>query len=384
MHIIGTAGHVDHGKSSLVKALTGVDPDRLPEEKRRALTIELGFASYRDKEGRTIGVIDVPGHERFIRNMVAGTWALDCALLVIAADDGWMRQTEDHAHVLKGMGVPSVIMVITKSDLATEERLKAVAADARQRSLALFGYGIDTIFTSATRGEGIEELKELIDHHLARITPRHMPPCLQVDRSFIMSGTGPVVTGSLRGTTLSVGDEVTILPSCMKARVRSLQTFGDLVESASDGTRTAVGLQGVSSKDLHKGDCLTRHPAWFAVGTQAMLLLEAPYADGELGIRNHAQLEAASGTWHDSCAIHLLDRTTRTPRLAKIVCPHAKAWYWRQPVMLMHPGSSSVAALGSVISTRQLDKQEVQQLRELVGQHRGIPENVSGSAFWSA
>ena len=371
MYIIGTAGHVDHGKSALVQALTGVDPDRLPEEKRRAMTIELGFASYHNEAGQTIGVVDVPGHERFIRNMVAGTWALDCALLVIASDDGWMQQTEDHAQVLKGMHVPLVFVVVTKADLADHERLKTVQTDASARFTAIFGYKPEIVVTSASTQGGISELKKTIDRLLATLMRRkNLPPCLYIDRSFNMNGIGQVVTGSLRRETLSIGDEVTILPQRLRARVRSLQTFGNRVEHAGDGTRTAVGLHRISSEQLHRGDCLTRSPATFTVGSHIFLLIEHPYANQELEVRNHAQLEIASGTWHDTCSVHLLGRQTQSPGLARVMCKHEHAWYWRQPLIIMHPGSSSIAAFGTVLSANKLGKSELERLRTLIQSDR--------------
>jgi selenocysteine-specific elongation factor len=158
MPVVGTAGHVDHGKTLLVTALTGVDTDRLPEEKKRGMTIDLGFTHFLDPEGRPIGVIDVPGHERYIRNMVAGAWGVDCALLVVAADDGWMPQTETHARLLSVFGVKRIILVLNKIDLVSTERLDAVEEDARKRAETLFGHPVPVVRVSARTGAGVEAL----------------------------------------------------------------------------------------------------------------------------------------------------------------------------------------------------------------------------------
>ena len=162
MHVIGTAGHVDHGKTLLIEALTGINADRLPEEKRRGLTIDLGFAHFFTPEGEPVGVIDVPGHERFIRNMVAGAWSLDLALLTVAADDGWMQQSSDHARVLRLMGVPRLIAVITKADLASPDRIDQIAGRVTAECAHLGYPEVPRIAVSARSAQGIEELKSLI------------------------------------------------------------------------------------------------------------------------------------------------------------------------------------------------------------------------------
>jgi len=378
VHIIGTAGHVDHGKSTLVRALTGTDPDRLPEEKLRALTIELGFASYRNDAGQTIGVIDVPGHERFIRNMVAGTWSLDCAMLVIAADDGWMEQTEDHAQVLCGMRVPSVFVVLTKRDLADEKRLSEVTIDIEKRFTALFGYEPEIVVASALHDPDLRELKRCIDRHLMHESLHCRVPALFVDRTFIMAGTGPVITGSLRGGFLTVGSEVTILPKMKRSRIRSLQCFGKAVERVEDGTRTALGLQGIGIEELSRGDCLTTRADLFSVTQQAYVLLVAPYADGKLALKNHVQVEIASGTWHDTCSVHFLGRPVQGMHhmLVRIVSHETQAWYWQQPVILMQPGASTVIAYGTVIVADNLAKTELNRLRELLSSDNVLPADI--------
>src|SRR5512136_549558 len=169
MRVIGTSGHVDHGKSTLIEALTGINPDRLPEEKERGMTIDLGFAWFAGRNGEPVGVIDVPGHERFIRNMVAGAWSLDGALLLVAADDGWMQQTQDHAVVLASLGVPAVILVVTKTDIAAPERVQEVRRDAERRAGAIFGRVPPAIEVSALARRNVDALKELVVATLAGV-----------------------------------------------------------------------------------------------------------------------------------------------------------------------------------------------------------------------
>ena len=339
MHIIGTAGHVDHGKSTLVRALTGTDPDRLPEEKLRALTIELGFASYRNDAGQTIGVIDVPGHERFIRNMVAGTWSLDCAMLVIAADDGWMEQTEDHGQVL--CACCASVLSCLPNDLADE---KSCRSHHRYRKSvhALFGYepecGGQRLHDPTAR------IEARIDRHLMHESCAcAFPPSSITGLS--SCGNRPVITEVSREGT-HVGSEVTILPKMKRSRIRSLQCFGKTVERVEDGTRTALGLQGIGIEELSRGDCLTTRADLFSVTQQAYVLLVAPYADGKLALKNHVQVEIASGTWHDACSVHFLGRPVQGMHhmLVRIVSHETQAWYWQQPVILMQPGASTVIA----------------------------------------
>ena len=184
MRVIGTSGHVDHGKSTLIEALTGIDPDRLPEEKERGMTIDLGFAWFPGAGGEPVGVIDVPGHERFIRNMVAGAWSLDAALLLVAADDGWMQQTQDHAVVLAALGVPAAILVITKTDIATPDRVAEVRRDAEARAAAIFARELPVVEVSALARRNLDALKDLVVATLAGVPGRPLPfPYLYVDRA---------------------------------------------------------------------------------------------------------------------------------------------------------------------------------------------------------
>jgi selenocysteine-specific elongation factor len=243
--ILATAGHVDHGKSALVKALTGIDPDRLPEEKARGITIELGFAQLEleTREGSmNIGIVDVPGHEDFIKNMVAGVGSIDLALLVIAADDGWMPQTEEHFQILTYLGVRRAVVVLTKIDLAKSE--DAVEADVRAQLAGTNLQASPIVRTSVTAGRGIEELKAQLASEFGSLTPQADigKSRLAVDRAFTLRGIGTVVTGTLTGGTFRRGDAVVVQPANIPTRIRAIQSHNREVDEIGPGARTALNL----------------------------------------------------------------------------------------------------------------------------------------------
>jgi len=263
MYVLGTAGHVDHGKSALVKALTGIDPDRLAEEKERGLTIELGFAWLRLPDEREVSIVDVPGHERFIKNMLAGVGAIDVALLIIAADEGVMPQTREHLAILGLLNVERGIVVITKKDLVDEEMLELVTLDAEESLKGSFLEGSPVIATSSVTGEGLPQLLNTISDILDSTPPRRDigRPRLSVDRVFTMKGFGTVVTGTLIDGKLNTGQQIEILPSGQRATIRGLQTHKRKLETALPGTRVAVNLGGVTVDQLQRGMVLTS-PGW--------------------------------------------------------------------------------------------------------------------------
>lgn len=262
-YVVGTAGHVDHGKSTLVRALTGIDPDRLAEEKAREMTIDLGFAWLTLPSGQSVSVVDVPGHERFIKNMLAGIGGIDAALLVVAADEGPMPQTREHLAILDLLGISRGLIVLTKADTVDEEFLE-LAADATREAVAgtTFAHA-PLIATAATTGQGLDALKAALDALLADTPPRapHGRPRLPVDRAFTIAGFGTVVTGTLLDGTLATGQEVELLPRGIRGRVRGLQTHQAKVSLALPGSRTAVNISGVAVEDVHRGDVLTT-PGW--------------------------------------------------------------------------------------------------------------------------
>ena len=258
MYVVGTAGHVDHGKSTLVKALTGMDPDRLQEEKQRGLTIDLGFAWLELPSGREISLVDVPGHERFIKNMLAGVGGIDLALLVIAADESVMPQTREHLAILDLLQVRRGLAVVTKRDLVDDEIRDLVIEEADDvlRGTAL--QGIPILAASSVTGEGIPELLKTLDELLEETPVRadRGRPRLPVDRSFTMTGFGAVVTGTLIDGSLSVGQEVEVAPKGLTGRIRGIQTHKKKVDAIQPGNRAAVNLSGLSHDDLERGDVL--------------------------------------------------------------------------------------------------------------------------------
>src|SRR5262245_56269248 len=262
-YIVATAGHVDHGKSALIKALTGTDPDRLPEEKARGITIELGFAHLELASPETaspihIGFIDVPGHEDFVKNMVAGVGAIDLALLIVAADDGWMPQTEEHLQILSYFGVRRAVVSLTKADLATDE---AAAVSEVRRHLEGSAFAEAPIVpTSVVTGRGLDALRSTLARVLSAAPPSRDigKPRLAVDRVFTLPGAGTIVTGTLVGGRLQRGQAVVIQPGGQPTRIRRIQSHGRDVEISVPGTRTALNLADVDpAAGVRRGDVIT-------------------------------------------------------------------------------------------------------------------------------
>jgi selenocysteine-specific elongation factor len=354
VRVIGTAGHVDHGKTTLIEALTGINPDRLPEEKARGMTIDLGFAWFEGEGGEPVGVIDVPGHERFIRNMVAGAWSLDCALLLVAADDGWMQQSQDHAVVLSALGV-GVILVITKADAAAPERVESVRTDAAGRCHALFGREPPSIAVSALGGKNIAELKALILQTLAALpAPAERGfPWLFVDRVFVMKGAGLVVTGSLKGAPLAREDELLLLPQNERVRVRGLQTYSASVDRAFPTSRAALNIAKTRG-EIRRGDCLTSPGAPFHCEREFLARihplahdLAAPEGDpaGKAQIKNHSEVEVALGTTHRIAGIHFLEDR----RFARVVMREPVPALWNSVFLVIRHGGSALLGSGRIL-----------------------------------
>ncbi len=262
-YVVGTAGHVDHGKSTLVRALTGIDPDRLAEEKAREMTIDLGFAWLTLPSGQSISIVDVPGHERFIKNMLAGVGGIDAALLVVAADEGPMPQTREHLAILDLLGIDRGLIVLTKADTVDEDFRELAIEATREAVQGTTLADAPIITTAATTGQGLVALKAALDALLADTPPRtaHGRPRLPVDRAFTISGFGTVVTGTLLDGTLTAGQEVELLPRGIRGRVRGVQTHLSKVTLALPGSRTAVNISGVAVEDVRRGDVLTP-PGW--------------------------------------------------------------------------------------------------------------------------
>jgi len=269
LHVVATAGHVDHGKSSLIVRLTGIDPDRWEEEKRRGLTIDLGFAWCTLPSGREVGFVDVPGHERFIRNMLAGIGPVRLVLFVVAADEGWKPQSEEHLAITDVLGAEAGVIALTKRDLVEDEGLALREEEVRSRLADTVLEGAPIVPCSAVTGEGLDELRGALDAMVAAApSPEDRGrPRLFVDRSFTIKGSGTVVTGTLAGGALSVGDEVRLLPSGGHARVRSLQTHRRSLERAIPVSRVAANLAGTAREDAERGDALVLPGQWRPTAT---------------------------------------------------------------------------------------------------------------------
>ena len=247
---VGTAGHIDHGKTALVRALTGVDTDRLPQERERGISIELGYASLTLPSGRRLSLVDVPGHERFVRTMVAGATGIDLFLMVVAADDGVMPQTREHAAVLKALGVTAGVVAVTKTDLAEPPDLSSE-------------FGVEIVPCSARTGEGVDAVAAALERVAEGLESRAAAggdPLLHVDRAFTIRGAGTVVTGTLWSGAVAPGDRLTLLPQGREVRVRAVQVHDEAVESAAAGQRVALNLVGVDVDEIDRGDVVTGAP----------------------------------------------------------------------------------------------------------------------------
>ncbi len=253
--IIGTAGHVDHGKTTLIQALTGVNTDRLQEEQERGMTIDLGFASLRLPDGTIAGIVDVPGHERFLKNMLAGASGVDVVMLVIAADEGVMPQTLEHLDILRLLDVKNGVIVLTKCDMVDKEWMYMVQADIRERLKETFLETAPIVQVSAPKNKGIDLLKKTLQQAVSRATERNsaLPFRLPIDRVFTRPGFGTVVTGTLVAGTIRAGDSVEIAPQQVSSRVRGLQVHGEKVKEAFAGMRVAVNIAGVETADIERG-----------------------------------------------------------------------------------------------------------------------------------
>ena len=313
MHVIGTAGHVDHGKSTLVRALTGIDPDRLREEKERGLTIDLGFAWLALPSGREVSIVDVPGHERFIKNMLAGAGGVDLALLVVAADEGPMPQTREHLAILDLLDVPGAIVVITRTDLVEEGYAALVEAELSDVLAGSRFAGAPFVRVCAPTGAGIDALKRAIDASLDAMPPKRAVgrPRLPIDRAFTIQGFGTVVTGTLVDGALTIGQEVEIQPGGARARVRGLQRHQAKVDRLDPGTRAAVNLSGIHVEDVHRGMVLALPGAIApAAVLDVRLRATAPLAHP---LAHDAGITVLSATAESEGRLRLLDRDVLLP-----------------------------------------------------------------------
>jgi selenocysteine-specific elongation factor len=385
VYLIGTAGHVDHGKTTLVKFLTGKDTDNLKEEKRRGLTIDLGFASFYGSDGMQIGIIDVPGHERFIKNMASGAWALNCALLLVAADDGWMAQTEDHALILKGMGTSEVLLVITKIDLVSCERSHEVEQQALYRCSQIFNKPCDSIKISCHKNIGLIELTSKISMLVKKADERYFPSCMYIDRTFTLSGTGVIATGTLMGQSIHEGDEATLLPGNEIIKIRSIQQFDKQVTTAFPNSRTALNIQSVKNDRVSKGMCITQSPSLLQVSKEILVLVRPPKETESLHIRNHQEVGIAYGTRHSLCQLHFIsdgsDKINRKTVVARLVTQDEGIWFWKQRLIVFQPGKSTVLAFGTIVWSVSGTPSMYKKIARLIYERENILDEIDEQGY---
>jgi selenocysteine-specific elongation factor len=311
--IVGTAGHIDHGKTALVKALTGIDTDRLKEEKERGISIELGFADLALSDDLQLGIVDVPGHERFVKTMLAGVGGIDLVVLVIAADEGVMPQTREHLHICELLQIKRGIVAMTKVDLVEPDWLEMVQTDLKGSLAGTFLEGAPVVAVSAVTGYGLSQLKAVLREAAETIEPRRNDGIfrLPIDRVFTIKGFGTVVTGTLWSGTVRVGDDVVVLPAELRSRVRRLQVHGRTVEQAVAGQRTAVNLPGLDVDQVNRGDLLAFPDSLkptTTVDASLALLKDAPRP-----LRNRARVRFHLGTSEMPARVVLLDREELNP-----------------------------------------------------------------------
>lgn len=308
MYVIGTAGHVDHGKSALVRVLSGIDPDRLREEKERGLTIDLGFAWLTLPSGEAVSIVDVPGHERFIRNMLAGVGGIDMALLVVAADEGVMPQTREHLAIIDLLGIDRGLVAVTKSDLVDDDWMELVMSEIKD---ALKGTTLEDalmIGVSSVSGKGLQELQDALDRILDGVEAKSDDGRLRlpIDRAFTISGFGTVVTGTLVGGRLSVGQEIELVPGGQRGRVRGIQTHRQSVKEGMPGTRVAANVSGINHENIERGQILTGR-GWLKESRALDVRLRV-VQDSPVAVKHRASVTVYLGTSETLARVRLLNQ----------------------------------------------------------------------------
>ncbi len=311
--VLGTAGHVDHGKTALIKALTGIDTDRLKEEKERGITIELGFASLTLPSGQTLGIVDVPGHEKFIKNMVSGAAGIDLVMMVIAADEGIMPQTKEHLNICSVLGISKGIIALTKIDLVEKDWLKLVQSEIIEFLQGTFLESAPIVPVSAIKQEGLTDLTQALETATSHINEKTDDGIfrLPVDRVFTMKGFGTVVTGTLISDHIKTGDDIQILPQNITTRIRGIQVHNQTVEEARSGQRTAINLQGIEKSAIERGDVLVRpQTVW---PSQRLDVLVEFLASNPKNLKNRALVRLHTGTSEIIARIILLQKDELAP-----------------------------------------------------------------------
>ncbi len=376
--VIGTAGHIDHGKSTLVKALTAIDPDRLEEERRRGMTIDLGFAYMDLPSGRHLGLIDVPGHQRFLKNMLAGVHGIDAVLFVVAADEGPMPQTHEHLAILDLLGVAHGVVALTKADLVDQDWLRLVIQEVHEVLQKSVLHDAPIVPVSAVTGLGLDQLKSALDDELAATAPRPDTgrPRLAVDRAFAMSGFGTVVTGTLVGGSLKVGDELALYPAGKSLRIRGLQQHNRAVDLARPGSRTAVNLVGAERKDVARGDVLA--PRHHLSPTRRFDVRLTVLNSSSHPVRHRAQLLLYVGTAEVPVELVLLEDDALRPGSAgwaQIFSERPVVALPGDRFILRRPAPVETVAGGVIVDVdpRRHRRRDPRVIVELEGRERGDP-----------
>ncbi|MGN5073786.1 selenocysteine-specific translation elongation factor [Aeromonas veronii] len=373
--VIGLAGHVDHGKTLLIKALTGITTARAHEQ-AIGMTQDLGFAHFDDGQGNTIGVIDVPGHERYIRNMVAGLWSLDLVLLVIAADEGWMPMTGDHLRLLKAMGVPRLLVCINKCDLVSSDELLLLEESLLERVMDESGMVPDIVSVSAKTGANMAALHAAIVRQLAELPAsqaarEQSAPRLYVDRVFTANGTGTVLTGTLQQGRLKVGDKLRLYPADREVQVRSLQAYHQSVDEIGAVCRVAVGLKKVPHKEVARGHCLTSTAGQCEAATHLIVRLNAESLSGK-ALRTQ-EVEVALGSWHGRARFVPIKET----RLARLIFTSPIPCFFGQPLAIIRHGSSELLHGACIVWCGDIHPARRKALHTLLGELPGELEHYN-------
>ncbi|MDX7878083.1 selenocysteine-specific translation elongation factor [Aeromonas veronii] len=379
--VIGLAGHVDHGKTLLIKALTGITTARAHEQ-AIGMTQDLGFAHFDDGQGNTIGVIDVPGHERYIRNMVAGLWSLDLVLLVIAADEGWMPMTGDHLRLLKAMGVPRLLVCINKCDLVSPDELLLLEESLLERVMDESGMVPDIVSVSAKTGANMAALHTAIVRQLAELPASHAAreqsaPRLYVDRVFTANGTGTVLTGTLQQGSLKVGDKLRLYPADREVQVRSLQAYHQSVDEIGAVCRVAVGLKKVPHKEVARGHCLTSATGQCEAATHLIVRLNTESLSGK-ALRTQ-EVEVALGSWHGRARCvpikeaPIKELPIKDTRLARLIFTSPIPCFFGQPLAIIRHGSSELLHGARIVWCGDIHPARRKALHALLGE---LPDDL--------
>ncbi len=383
--IIGTAGHVDHGKSALIYALTGKSMMRLPEEQKRGMTIDLGFASFKPFDDFTIGVIDVPGHERFIRNMVAGMWSLDLVMLVCCASEGWMQMTEEHAKVAYSLNIKNVICVMNKIDLVDEETLSLQEDDVSKRLLKIFGREIDIVPVSALKNIGIDALKNritdiLIESDSQNKTENLIKPYIYVDRIFSVKGAGATITGSIKNGSIKLNETLIHYPSKTEITVRSLQSYNEDREEVESVSRVAVNMRNIKKEDIKRGDMISTRQDFLFSTKEIILELEEPYNANSY--KKLKEIEFAVGSecviaYPVPLFINVKDEATNKlqkqidSRFIRLKLSEEVALFWKSRAILISHGGSNIIGAGYIFWGAETDIITRRRITEVAGNFLG-------------